>query len=630
MIKKSPPLQMSYHAVLIVAALLFAAFLASHSMSRDFLWWDEHWSTQIAGTGSYSPLSLMAVWQNASADPWHPPAFYLILNLWNSIFGGSQFALRLFPFFTGMLALAWVYRFGAWAGGRVVGLGALCFLCGSAFFLDFMTELRPYMLYALFGIMCPALYWRFITGKPNKMVPWLFGFSVLGLLYSHYFAALVAVALGSYHLLFVRKNRLWWQTIGYAVGGAVLFVPWLFVFLTAVQIASGGERYNVLENGEALFLLIRGLGNAEANISFMPFMVIFIRGIVVTVRHQTGRFILWSFAIILIWALAINAWLAVLAHLRYVIVLWGFAAVLVGWAFHWALQQQKEYGRLFIVVVLIYWWGLAANHMLFSLDFQNRMFRQDFVNIFRPNLPLYDALKTIEPELHNDDILLLDSPIGDWAVAGAFSYYTGSWGIPRSMLTQLPDDSETEFAQTLRDYTAQANRVWFAYETHLPDFHRAAFETLAAKELTFCGTAFTSPDLRLDEYSRYPSCCQPTNANIAEYTGIGLDHVEMLQQTTEAVSFVLSWAVHNTVPANTYSYGLYLLDAENQVLAQADTGLPTYDFSCQTVTLNLANVPPGEYAVYLTIYNWQTLARLSGQANGQTGEVLPVTHVIIE
>ncbi len=619
---KNPPFQLSYH-LLIVVALLFAAFLASHSMSRDLLWWDEHWSVQIAGTGVYSPISLAQVWQNASGDPWHPPAFYLILNIWNDIFGGSQFALRLFPFFTGMLALAWVYRFGAWADRRMVGLGALCFLCGSAFFLDFMTALRPYMLYALFGIMCPALYWRLINGKPNKIVPLLFAFSVLGLLYSHYFAALVAVALGSYHLLFVRKNRLWWQIIGYAVGGAVLFIPWLLVFFTAVQIASGGERYNVLDNGAALLLLIDGLTNG-----FLPFVLLMILGIVVAWRNSFVRFVAWSFAVILMLALAINAWLAVLAHLRYIIVLWGFAALIAGWAIVWIWQRRN--GRLFAIILLFVWWGLAAHHMLFSLDFQNRMFRQDFVNIFRPNLPLYDALHTIEPELRHNDIVLLDSPIGDWAVAGAFHYYTGAWGIPRTMLTQLPGDNATEFTQTLRDYTAQSNRVWFAYETHPPDFHRAAFEMLAREELTFCSTVFEATDLRLDEYSRYPSCCKPSGQNIAEYpAGMALDSAEILNQNTELAAFVMSWAIGDTVPANTYSYGLYVLDADNQVLAQTDTGLPAYDFSCQTVTLSLANVPPSEYQVYLTIYDWQTLERLSGTTQNQTGDLLPIATISI-
>lgn len=630
--KKSPPIQISYHSVLIVVALLFAAFLASHSMSRDFLWWDEHWSTQIAGTGIYSPSSLVQVWQNASADPWHPPAFYLILNIWNSIFGGSQFALRLFPFFTGMLALAWVYRFGAWAGGRLIGLGALFFLCGSAFFLDFMTELRPYMLYALFGIMCPALYWRLITGKSNKIVPLLFGFSVLGLLYSHYFAALVAVALGGYHLLFVRKNRLWWQTIGYAVGGAVLFIPWLLVFLNAVKIASGGERYNVLENGEALLLLIRGLGNANFDDSrlFISFSIVFIASVVVAVYNRAGRFAVWSFAIILILALAINEWLAVLAHLRYIIVLWGFAALVIGWfGGEWVWKQHK--GRIYTIILLVIWWILAAHHTLFSLDFQNLMFRQDFVNIFRPHLPLYDALQTIEPELHHDDILLLDSPIGDWAVAGAFSYYTGSWSIPRSMLTQLPDETEAELRQTLHDYTANANRIWFAYETQPPDYHRTAFETLAQEELTFCSTVFETPELRVDEYSRYPSCCQPSGQNIADYAaGIKLDHIEILEQNIASISVVTGWAIENDVPAGKYSFGLYVLDTENNVLAQADNALPQYDFSCQAVTLSLANVPPGEYTVYLTIYDWQTLERLSGTAENQTGELLPVMSITVE
>ncbi|MEO8396394.1 MAG: glycosyltransferase family 39 protein, partial [Chloroflexota bacterium] len=416
----SPPLRLW----LIVAALLLATALASHNMSHDFLWWDETISTQIAGTGINGPLLLSQIWHNASADPWHPPGFFLLLNGWARLFGASQFSLRLFPFLTGILTLAWTYRLGVWTGGRRVGLAALVILSGAAYFLDMMTELRPYMMYALFGVMSVALYWRLRSGKAQRERPDLmtFSMSILGLLYAHYFASLIVAVLAGYHLLFTRRDRQWWRIATSALIGALLFVPWLVVFATAVRISTGNQRFDALNTGDFLRLLADGISNGV-----LPFLLVLVPGIVVAWRSGSGRFLLWLFGLYLVLALIVNQWLHLLTHLRYIIALWGGAAVVAGYGVVW-LRRQPSFGKLLVAALVIAWWSVAAYQTL-TPDFRNRMFREQFISFFRPNLPLYDALRTIQPKLQADDIVLYDAPDSPWAVSGAFDYYTGDWTI---------------------------------------------------------------------------------------------------------------------------------------------------------------------------------------------------------
>jgi hypothetical protein len=148
--------------------------------------------------------------------------------------------------------------------------------------------------------------------------------------------------------------------------------------------------------------------------------------------------------------------------------------------------------------------------------------------------------------------------------------------------------------------------------------------------LSYCQTVYSSPDLRVDEYARHPACCGATGNIAAKYDNMTLDTLEVVDQNADSATLLTSWAVNASVPAGKYSVGVYLLDADGNVLAQSDTGLPAYAYSCQTMTLPLTDIPAGEYDLKMTVYDWQTLERLSGAASDETGEVLPVTRITVK
>jgi len=76
----------------------------------------------------------------------------------------------------------------------------------------------------------------------------------------------------------------------------------------------------------------------------------------------------------------------------------------------------------------------------------------------------------------------------------------------------------------------------------------------------------------------------------------------------------LGYQIDAKVPANTYSVGLYLLDASHQVRAQFDGGLPASGTSCQAPDMSTSSLPAGDYQLGAAIYNWQTGERLKGTA----------------
>jgi hypothetical protein len=618
------PHRSSRHYLLLLVALLLAVLLASVNMATRFLWWDEHWSTQIAGTGMYGPLSPAQIWQNSIDVPEHPPLFYLLLAGWSQIFGSTQFALRLLSLCAGVLTLAWGYRFGAWLDGRRLGIATLAIMSGAAYLLHYFAELRPYMLHALFGVMTSALYWRLISGKRSPFLYVGFMLSTAGLLYTHYFALILGAALGSYHVLFVRKDARWWWIVACALGGALLFLPWLRVVLTAVTSVSRDPRFMVLKADQFLALLADGLSNG-----ILPFLALLVIGSAAAWHSAAGRFVLWSGAVIIVLALLLNQFVPMLTHLRYIISVWVFAVVIAAYGAVWLWRRGRSW-RVISGLLLTAWWIVGTVNML-APGFQNRMFREPFVTVFRPNLPLYSALQTVKPDVQAHDLLLMDSPVDPWAVSGGFAYYTQDWSIPHSMLSWFPEDERVTLARDLHDYIASAERVWFVYEPLPPDFRRAAFDTVSAEELTFCETRYQSPEIRIDLYTRHPQCCRPSTSEVARYdAGIVLHSIDVSDTGADNISLLANWSVKDGVPADRYSVGFYVLDADNRMIAQKDAGLQTYRTSCQQFDLPRTQLPPGDHTLWMTIYAWQDLTRLTGAAGSVVGELLPVATLHVD
>ena len=117
------------------------------------------------------------------------------------------------------------------------GLFAAFLLSASVFFLAYMVRARAFTLIALCSTLCIWSYWRLVLDpRPTSMgAPAGLLLGSVGLLYSHYFTALFLPALGLFHLLFVRRNRRWWQPVLLLVLAALLAMLQLPGFLQGLE-----------------------------------------------------------------------------------------------------------------------------------------------------------------------------------------------------------------------------------------------------------------------------------------------------------------------------------------------------------------------------------------------------------
>jgi hypothetical protein len=618
----------TWHLWIAVVAILVAVGVASHGMRSAHLWWDEHFTIQVIGARPYGPLTLEHLTTMIGSDAgYHTPTFYALLAGWSLLLGDTQFGLRLFPLLMGAIALACIYRAGVWLGGRRLGLAALCALAGAGFFLDQMTELRPYMLFALLGGIAPALYWRLINRPMRPRTFWMFVICGIALIYTHYYAALVIAIIGLYHLLFAPKNRQWWQVLGAAVLVIVAFLPWLPAPLSVMGNEAGGWRFGVMRLPEAVQTLGLGLSN-----NVLPFLVAILFGAWAAWRTASGRFMVFiSFGFIVL-MLAANQVVPVLATWRYGIPAWSFAALLAAYGIVWLVDQM--HWRRIVAGIMLVWWGSAVLALWGTHDYHNMMFGSALVPFFRPNLTLYDATSTIGRNAVPDtDVVLYDAPLNPWGASGSFEYYTRDWNFPRTQTDWLPGKTQPEFHQTLTDYTRDALRVWWLYETQPdPDYHHFAFdEVMTEQKWDYCGALYTAEDMQAELYTRHSMCCAPSQQPLAHFgeAGVALDSWDILDQSRDEITLITSWQVPAAVPSNVYSIGWYLFDENNQFVLQYDKPLPMEAHRCLESPLNVAALTPGTYHLMVAVYDVSTGKRLASTSadNSLSPNLVPLGDV---
>ena len=113
-------------------------------------------------------------------------------------------------------------------------------------------------------------------------------------------------------------------------------------------------------------------------------------------------------------------------------------------------------------------------------------------------------------------------------------------------------------------------------------------------------------------------------------TGIELTGMVPLPETIAGqLALPLGWTLAPDVPPDTYSVAVQVLDKDGSLAAQGtDTGLPAGTFVTMEFDIDVSTLPPGDYGIYLIVYNWRTLERLPGTnlISGESGDMLRLSE----
>jgi uncharacterized membrane protein len=217
------------NSLLFLLIFVFAVVFYLFNIGFSDLWSDEVY-TKAMVDGSF--LDLYAKFRNDL----HPPLYYLALRLFTYVFGLSAISLRLFS----VIGVLSTLLLGYFAGQRVFGKqGALYFclmLLSVPMLASYSHEVRMYT-WAAFSVTGVFIYsCLFMKTGRNRELLFLFVFTVAAM-YIHYYSMVAAFVANAFVFIYMlrTKNKKWINHFVSLLLAALLFLPWLFMFMVQVK-----------------------------------------------------------------------------------------------------------------------------------------------------------------------------------------------------------------------------------------------------------------------------------------------------------------------------------------------------------------------------------------------------------
>ena len=236
-----------------VTALAFA--LRLYHLDFQSFWSDEIFSLELAAPTLVDSLGRVA-------RDVHPPLYFLALHIWVSLFGTSEFSVRLLSALPSALVIPLLFRLGCRLLDVRTGLVAAAICAVSMFQIYYAQEARSYALMTLLAVLSMDAFTQW-DAKRRAVLPsrgsWLYYVAATSaLLYTHYFGIFVLAVqnlwlIGSW-LVARRQTGTFARPTGRVAGSfsglgawlgaqlalVVLLLAWLPVLVGQMDLAAGG------------------------------------------------------------------------------------------------------------------------------------------------------------------------------------------------------------------------------------------------------------------------------------------------------------------------------------------------------------------------------------------------------
>jgi 4-amino-4-deoxy-L-arabinose transferase-like glycosyltransferase len=188
---------------LLLAVFMVGLALRLYALDADSLWLDEIFTATTSQMGLWSIPGFLA-----TSDS-HPPLLFLTAKLGASLWGNSEFILRLPAALLGSMSIVLAYKVGTVFWGRKEGLIAAFLLSINAYHIRYSQEARNYSAMVFLALL--SLIFLLLALQHDRKRMWLL-FTVCASLnlYTHNFAFLILTseALFAAWLIF----EAWWSS----------------------------------------------------------------------------------------------------------------------------------------------------------------------------------------------------------------------------------------------------------------------------------------------------------------------------------------------------------------------------------------------------------------------------------
>lgn len=293
-----------------------AAALRFFRIGHESIWLDEAFTIDTI-TRDYTSLGLLF---ELPPQDFHPPLYFFLLDIWVSIFGTSEVAIRLPSAVFGIVSVAVIYALGKKVFDFRAGITAALLLTVSPFHIYYAQEARTYTLLALLTAISYYFLVDIVNPDRNLTLRTLVGYVIVTALlgYTHVFGFLVIAAQNIYvlpRLISARRGGVdlgivrvrpvdvslpkW---IGIQTMVAALLGPWIFVVLGKIFTISGGGSNPIAWIGKPRLLsipytILSFLFGELEPFSFefwitavAGFVILAVAGVAVVVHRADGQF----------------------------------------------------------------------------------------------------------------------------------------------------------------------------------------------------------------------------------------------------------------------------------------------------------------------------------------------------
>jgi mannosyltransferase len=215
--------------IIVLTLLVFLAFtLRVYRLGHQSFWYDEGQSYYFAYQDSLGALL------DVISDNDHTPLYFVLLHLWMSVAGRSEFALRFMALFWSVLLVPPIYLLGRRVFSTGEGMAAALLMAISPFHIWYAQEARMYTLAAFLSLLSSYLLLLALQkGRPSL---WLaYTLTALAAPYAHLYACFVLLFQALFVLLWAWRSRpkvpflrAWLLS---QVGISLGFLPWVGIAL---------------------------------------------------------------------------------------------------------------------------------------------------------------------------------------------------------------------------------------------------------------------------------------------------------------------------------------------------------------------------------------------------------------
>lgn len=387
----------------------------------------------------------------------HPAFVQVFLYYWTSIFGTSEWIVKLPFILSGVGGVYFAYKIGKRWSNVTVGLMVAAIIATSQYPLMYSQIARPYTS-GFFFILLFAYHWGEIVFFKNYARKHIIWFPIAAALcaYNHHFSMLAAGLIGLFGFIYVSKHFLW-KYLFLCLAAIIFYSPHFGIL--AAQMGQGGLSGWLGKPGPA-FLANYIIYIFQFSALLMGIYVVIIVWTLFSGKQtkRISKAILFSGILFLsIYFVGYYYSIKIAPVLQSSVLIFAYPFLLI-FLFGWAKEQTKTMNLLLVGVIVIF----NAYVLIFQRQHYTVFYKTPFKQL------VADVNENIKQYPNSFTILFSDEP------KTRFYSEKGELGIPNYYLfITVPEFTEKQLDSLLNEKSKSVDYIFLGATSTLPAEYRA-------------------------------------------------------------------------------------------------------------------------------------------------------------